>query len=162
VKQRLMISARPSFAGVAKEHFHQYQNMKTLFAVTVLAGLCCCGCTSAIHAGDDFADQPNNQQLCEWMISAHRMALESVFESELYAISYPDGWHLALKALAVATTDLEGHPLRSSFVLESTIDGVVHVKNPADRERLEYVLLGSALSLADRRRFDAYCSVAAP
>jgi hypothetical protein len=96
------------------------------------------------------------------MINAHRMALESVFESELYAVSYPDNWHGALKALDIATTDLGGHPLRSSLVLESTIDGVVHVKNRAARERLEYVLFGSALSLADRRRFDAYCSVAAP
>jgi len=96
------------------------------------------------------------------MINAHRMALESVFESELYAVSYPDNWHGALKGLNVATTDIGGHPLKSSVVLESTIDSVVHVKNPADRERLEYVLFGSALSLADRRQFDAYCSVAAP
>jgi len=136
--------------------------MKPLLAVTVLAGLCCCGCTSAIHAGDDFSDQPNKQQLCDWMINAHRMALESVFESELYAVSYPDNWHGALKGLNVATTDIGGHPLKSSLVLESTIDSVVHVKNPADRERLEYVLFGGVLSLADRRQFDAYCSVAAP
>jgi hypothetical protein len=136
--------------------------MKPLLAVTVLAGLCCCGCTSTIHAGDDFSDQPNKRQLCDWMINAHRMALESVFESELYAVSYPDNWHGALKGLNVATTDIGGHPLKSSVVLESTIDSVVHVKNPADRERLEYVLFGSALSLADRRQLDAYCSVAAP
>src|SRR5579864_409592 len=134
------------------------KNMKPLFAVTVLVGLGCCGCTSAIQTRDDFAVQPNKQQLCEWMINAHRMALESVFESELYAIGYPDNWHGALKALDIATTDLGGYPLRSSLVLQSTIDSIVHVKNTADRERLEYVLFGSALSLADRRQFDGYCS----
>ena len=153
MKRRLMVSA------LSNRHRN---NMKPLFTVTVLAGLCCCGCTSAIHEGDDFAEQPNKQQLCEWMINAHRTSLESAFESELYAVSYPDNWHGALKGLNISTTDLEGHPLRSSLVLESTIHSVVNVKNPADRERLEYVLFGSALSLADRRQFDGYCSVAAP
>ena len=33
------------------------------------------------------------------------------------------------------------------------------VKNAADRMRLEYVLLGSRMSLEERRRFDAYCVV---
>ena len=134
--------------------------MKPLFAISVLAGFGCCGCSSAIHARDEFADQPNRQQLCEWMINAHRMALESVFESELYAISYLDNWHGALKGLDVATSDREGRPLRSSVVLQMTIDSLTKVENAAERERLEYVLFGSALSLADRRQFDTYCSVA--
>ena len=138
------------------------QNMRPLFAFSLLAGLCCCSCTSSIHAREDFASQPTRQQLCEWMISSHRIALESAFESELYGISYPNEWHGALKVLDVTTTDSGGNPLKASLVLQSAIDSLVHVRNAADRERLEYVLFGDTISLPDRRQFDAYCSVAAP
>ena len=46
---------------------------------------------------------------------------------------------------------------RHRSVLESTFDKLVQVKNAADRMRLEYLLLGSRMSLEERRRFDAYC-----
>ena len=138
------------------------QLKKRLVAISILAGLCCCGCTSSIHTRDDLTDRPDKRQLCEWMIDGHRIALESVFESEVYAVSYSDRWHEALKSLNVATTDLAGNPIRPGLVLQSAIDRLAHVRNMADRQRLEYFLFGNALSLSDRMQFDTYCSVAAP
>jgi hypothetical protein len=83
-----------------------------------------------------------------------------MFEAELYAGSFKtDEWHDALKSLGVATSDSSGHPRSPSSVLQSTIDKLVQVENAADRMRLEYVLLGSRMSLEERRRFDAYCVV---
>jgi hypothetical protein len=53
--------------------------------------------------------------------------------------------------------DSGGHPRSPSSILRSAIDKLVQVKNADDRMRLEYVLLGSRMSLEERRRFDAYC-----
>ena len=81
-----------------------------------------------------------------------------MFETELYAGGFKtDEWHDALKGLGVATSDSSGHPRNPSAVLQSVFDKLVQVKNAADRMRLEYVLLGSRMSLEERRRFDAYC-----
>jgi hypothetical protein len=96
------------------------------------------------------------------MISAHRTALESLFESNLFGVSYPGKWPGALKILGVTTTDLGGYPLKPTLVLQSTIVNLVRVRNDAERERLEYVLFGDALSLPDRRQFDSYCSAGEP
>jgi hypothetical protein len=81
-----------------------------------------------------------------------------MFEAELYAGNFKtDEWHDALKSLGVATSDSGGHPRSPSSVLQSTLDNLVQVKNPADRMRLEYLLLGSRMSLEERRQFDTYC-----
>jgi hypothetical protein len=81
-----------------------------------------------------------------------------MFEAKLYSGGLKtDESHGALKGLEVATSDLRGYPLSPSSVLQSTIDKLVQVKNTADRMRLAYVLLGSRMSLKQRRRFDAYC-----
>jgi hypothetical protein len=81
-----------------------------------------------------------------------------MFEAELYARSFrTDEWHDALKSLGIATSDSSGHPHSPSWVLQSTIDKLEQVENAADRLRLEYVLLGSRMSLEERQRFDAYC-----
>jgi hypothetical protein len=58
--------------------------------------------------------------------------------------------------------DRSGHTLNPSSVLQSTLDKLVQVKNAADRMRLEYLLLGSRMSLKERRQFDDYCVTAAP
>jgi hypothetical protein len=109
---------------------------------------------------DHITDQPDKRQLCSLLVAGYRSNLESLFEAELYAGGLKtDQWHLALKSLEVATSDPGGHPRSPSSVLESTIDKLVQVENAADRMRLEYVLLGSRMSLEERRRFDAYCVV---
>ena len=83
-----------------------------------------------------------------------------MFEAELYVGSYKtDEWHDALKSLGLATSDSNGHPRNPSSVLQSTLEKLVQVKNAADRLRLEYVLLGSRMSLEERRRFEVYCVV---
>jgi len=93
-------------------------------------------------------------------IAGHRSNLESMFDAELYAGSFKtDEWHDALKSLGLATSDSNRHPRNLSSVLQSTLEKLVQVKNAADRMRLEYVLLGSRMSLEERRRFDAYCVV---
>jgi hypothetical protein len=117
-------------------------------------------CDVTNHYPDQITGQPDNRQLCTLLIAGHRSNLESMFEAELYAGSFnTDEWHDALKSLGVATRDSSGHPRNPSSVLESTFDKLAQVKNAADRMRLEYVLLGSRMSLEERRRFDAYCVV---
>jgi len=117
-------------------------------------------CDVTNHYPDHITGQPDNRQLCTLLIAGHRSNLESMFEAELYAGSFnTDEWHDALKSLGVATRDSSGHPSNPSSVLESTFDKLAQVKNAADRMRLEYVLLGSRMSLEDRRQFDAYCVV---
>ena len=118
----------------------------------------------ACHVTDHYAvrvtEQPDNRQLCSSLIAGHRSNLESMFEAELYAGTFQtDEWHDTLKNLGVATSDSSGHPRNPSSVLQSTFDKLVQVKNAADRMRLEYLLLGSRMSLEERSRFDAYCVV---
>ena len=116
------------------------------------------GCEVTNHYRDRIAEQPDNRQLCSLLLAGHRSNLESMFEAELYADSFKtDEWHDALKSLGVATNEPSGHPRTPSWVLQSTIDKLVEVKNTADRIRLEYLLLGSRMSQEERRRFDAYC-----
>jgi hypothetical protein len=81
-----------------------------------------------------------------------------MFEVELYAVSDQiDEWPGALKSLDVATRDSGGHPRNTSSVLQSTLDKLAQVENAADRMRQEYLLLGSRMSLKERRQFEAYC-----
>jgi hypothetical protein len=132
--------------------------MNRLLAV-VLIGVCAfVGCEVTSESPGLVTDQQNKGQLCSWIIASHRSTLESLFEAELYAADYKtDEWHDALKSLGVATSDPSGDLRDPSSVLQSTIDKLVQVKNSVDRMRLEYLLLGSRISLEERRRFDDYC-----
>jgi hypothetical protein len=108
-------------------------------------------------------ERQDKTQLCTLLMATQRSILESMFEAELYSVTYrTDECHGALKSIEVATTDASGHALSPSSVLQSTIDKLAQVKNAADRMRLEYLLLGSRMSLKERRQFDDYCVAAAP
>jgi hypothetical protein len=134
--------------------------MNKWFTVVIFGLFGGVACDVTNHYPDHITGQPDNRQLCTLLIAGHRSNLESMFEAELYAGSFnTDEWHDALKSLGVATRDSSGHPSNPSSVLESTFDKLAQVKNAADRMRLEYVLLGSRMSLEERRRFDAYCVV---
>ena len=134
--------------------------MNKWFTVVIFGLFGGMACDVTNHYTDHVTEQPDNRQLCSLLIAGHRSNLESMFETELYAGSFKtDEWHDALKSLGVATSDSSGHPPNPRSVLESTFDKLVQVKNAADRMRLEYVLLGSRMSLEDRRQFDAYCVV---
>ena len=137
--------------------------MNWWFAVVIVGLLSSAGCDVTNHFPDQITDQQDKRQLCRLLIASHRSLLESMFEVELYAVSdETDEWHAALKSIEVATTDPSGHAVSPSSVLQSTIDKLVHVQNAADRMRLEYLLLGSRMSLEQRRQFDDYCVAAAP
>jgi hypothetical protein len=137
--------------------------MNRWFTVVILALFTSAGCDVTNHFPDQITDQQDKRQLCSLLIAGHRSILESMFEVELYAASdETDEWHGALNRIEVATTDPSGHAVSPSSVLQSTIDKLVQVKNAADRMRLEYLLLGSRMSLEERRQFDNYCVAAAP
>jgi len=132
--------------------------MSRWFTIVIFALLSGAGCEVTDHSPGHITEQQDKRQLCSLLIASHRSILESMFEVELYAVSYEnDEWHDALKSLEVAISDPSGHPRNPSSVLQSTIDKLVQVKNAADRMRLEYLLLGSRMSLEERRRFDTYC-----
>jgi len=134
--------------------------MNKWFTVVIFGLFGGAGCEVTNHYPGHVTEQPDNRQLCSLLIAGHRSNLESMFEAELYVGSYKtDEWHDALKSLGIATSDSSGRPRNPSSVVESTFDKLVQVKNVADRMRLEYVLLGSRMSLEERRRFDAYCVV---
>jgi hypothetical protein len=134
--------------------------MNKWFTVVIFGLFGGVACDVAHHYPDRVTEQPDNRQLCSLLIAGHRSNLESMFEAELYAGSFKtDEWHDALKSIGVATSDSSGRSRNPSSVLQSTFDKLVQVKNAADRMRLEYVLLGSRMSLEERRRFDAYCVV---
>src|SRR5690348_318624 len=132
--------------------------MNKWFTVVIFGLFGGAGCDITNHYPDHITEQPDRRQLCSLLIAGHRSNVESLFEAELYAESFKtDEWHDALKSLGLATSDSNGHPRNPSSVLQSTLEKLVRVKNAADRLRLEYVLLGSRMSLEERRRFDAYC-----
>ena len=132
-----------------------------LFAAVILALFgAACGVTS--RASVHTAEQQAKGQLCNSLIATHRSILEAMFESELYTVPYQDEWHGALKSLKVATTDPSGDTRDPSAVLQSAIDKLLQVKNAADRRRLEYFLLGSRMSLEERKQFDDYCVATGP
>ena len=132
--------------------------MKNWFTVVIFGLFGAAGCEVTNHSPDHIAEQQDKRQLCSLLIASHRSILESMFEVELYtAGDETDAWHGALKSIDVATTDPSGHAVSPSSVLQSTIEKLEQVKNASDRMRLEYLLLGSRLSLEERRRFDAYC-----
>jgi hypothetical protein len=134
--------------------------MNKWFTVVIFGLFCGVACHVTNHYPDRVKEQPDNRQLCSLLIAGHRSNLESMFEAELYVGTFQtDEWHDALKSLGVATSDSSGHPRHPSSVLESTFAKLIQVENAADRLRLEYVLLGSRMSLEERRRFDAYCVV---
>jgi hypothetical protein len=135
--------------------------MDRLSAVIVFA-LFGAGCGVTSQAPGHVTEQPAKRQICSSLIASHRPILEAMFERELYGVTYEDEWHGAVKSLRVATSDLSGRPLDPSSVLQSAIDSLVHLKNAADRRRLEYLLLGSRMSLEERKQFDEYCVATAP
>jgi hypothetical protein len=137
--------------------------MNRWFTVVAFVLFSSAGCDVNNHLPDQITDQQDKRQLCELLIASHRSSLESMFEVELYAAGdETDQWHGALKSIEVATTDPSGHAVSPSSLLQSTIDKLVRVKNAADRMRLEYLLLGSRMSLEERRQFDDYCIAATP
>jgi len=132
--------------------------MNRWFTVAIFALFGCTGCEMIKPSPGGRITEQQDQQLCGFLIASHRSSLESMFEVELYAVAYDtDDWHIALKSLNVPTSDSSGHPRNPSSILQSTIDRLVQVKDAADRMRLEYLLLGSRMSLEERRRFDVYC-----
>ena len=137
--------------------------MNRWFTVVIFALFGCAGCEVTNYSPGHITEQRDKRQLCSLFIASHRSLLESMFEAELYTVSYKtDEWHGALKSLEVATSDPSGHPRNPRSVLQSTMDKLVQVKNTADRMRLEYLLLGSRMSLDERRQFDNYCVAVAP
>jgi hypothetical protein len=135
--------------------------MSRWFTVVIFALLVGAGCDVANQSPDHIAEQQDRRQLCSSLVDGRRSILESMFEAELYdASDRTDEWHGALESLDVATRDSGGHPRSPSSVLQSAIDKLVQVKNAADRMRLEYLLLGSRMSLRERRQFDNYCVAA--
>ena len=123
----------------------------------------CAGCDVIRDPSNQIAEPEDKPQLCSLLLASRRSTLESMFEVELYSVNYTtDEWHGALRSIDVAITDPSGHPLNPSSVLQSTIFKLVQVKNAADRVRLEYLLLGSRMSLTERRQFDDYCVADTP
>jgi hypothetical protein len=134
------------------------ETMNRWLTVVIFALVVGAGCDVAIHSPEHIAEQQDRRQLCSSLIDSRRSILESMFEIELYdASDKTDEWHRALENLEVSTSDSGGHPRSPSSVLQSAIDKLVQVKNNADRMRLEYLLLGSRMSLRERRQFDNYC-----
>jgi hypothetical protein len=132
--------------------------MKMCFTVALFGLFGCACCEIANHAPGHITEHEDKRQLCSLLIASHRSILESMFEVELYAVSDQiDEWHGALKSLDVPTRDSGGHPRNPSSVLQSTLDKLARMENAADRMRLEYLLLGSRMSLEERRQFEAYC-----
>jgi hypothetical protein len=137
--------------------------MNRLFTAVMFALFSCASCDVIRDPPNGNIQQQDKSQLCTLLMASQRSTLESMFEVELYSVNYrTDEWHAALKSIEVATTDASGHTLRPNSVLQSTLDKLVQVKNAADRMRLEYLLLGSRMSLKERRQFDDYCVTAAP
>ena len=137
--------------------------MNRSFTAVMFALFSCASCEVMRDPPGGGVEQRNKPQLCTLLMASQRSVLESMFEVELYSVNYKtDEWHEALKSIEVATTDPSGHTLDPNLVLQSTIDKLVQVKNVADRMRLEYLLLGSRMSLKERRQFDDYCVAPAP
>ena len=137
--------------------------MNRLLTVVMFALFSCVCCDVIRNPPSPIIESEDKPQLCSLLIASRRSNLESMFEVELYSANYTtDEWHGALRSIDVATTDPSGHTLNPSLVLQSTIDKLVQVKNAADRVRLEYLLLGSRMSLTERRQFDDYCVADTP
>jgi hypothetical protein len=135
--------------------------MDRLFPVVIFA-LFSGGCGVTSKAPDHITEQQVKRQICSSVIASHRPILEAMFERELYGVTYQDEWHEALKSLKIATSDLSGRTRDPSSILQAAIDSLLRVKNADDRKRLEYLLLGSRMSLEDRRQLDDYCVATAP
>ena len=137
--------------------------MNSLLTVVMLVLFSCTGCDVLRDAPSPIVESEDKPQLCSMLMASRRPTLESMFEIELYSANYAtDEWHGALRSIDVATIDPSGHTLNPSSVLQSTIDKLVRVNNATERIRLEYLLLGSRMSLTERRQFDDYCVAAAP
>jgi hypothetical protein len=132
--------------------------MNRLIPAVMFALFSCASCEVIRDSPTGMVEQQDKPRLCTLLMASQRSILESMFEVELYSVNFrTDEWHEALKSIEVATTDTSGHTLNPSSVLQSTIDRLVQVNNSADRMRLEYLLLGSRMSLKERRQFDDYC-----
>ena len=137
--------------------------MNRWFTIVIFALISTVACDLTTHLPDQITDHQDKRQLCTLLMASQHSGLESMFEVELYNVNYGyDEWHDALKSIEVATTDPSGHVLSPSSVLQSTIDKLVQVHNAAERMRLEYWLLGSRMSLKERKQFDDYCVGSAP
>jgi hypothetical protein len=135
--------------------------MDRLFSV-VISALFAAGCGVTSKAPDHITEQQAKGHICSSVIASHRPILEAMFERELYGVTYQDEWHAALKSLKIATSDPSGRTRDPSSILQSAIDSLLQVKNADDRKRLEYLLLGSRMSLEERRQLEDYCVATAP
>jgi len=135
--------------------------MNRLFPVIIFA-LLCAGCGVTSQTPDYIAEHQAKSQLCSSLMASHRSILEAMFERELYSVTYQDEWHAALKSLKVPMSDHSGRTRDPSSILQTAIDSLLQVKDAADRKRLEYLLLGTRMSLEDRKQFDDYCAATAP
>lgn len=135
--------------------------MDRLFPVIIFV-LFCAGCGVTSQTPDHTAEPQARNQLCSSLMASHRSILEAMFERELYSVTYQDEWHAALKSLKVPTSDHSGRTRDPSLILQAAIDSLLQVKNATDRKRLEYLLLGSRMTLEDRKQFDDYCAATAP
>jgi hypothetical protein len=135
--------------------------MNRLFPIVIFA-LFSAGCGVTSKAPDHKTEQQVKGQICSSVIASHRPILEAMFEIELYGVTDQDGWHGALKSLKIETSDLSGRTRDPSSILQSAMDSLLRVKNSDDRRRLEYLLLGSRMSLEERRQLDDYCVATTP
>src|SRR5579863_1289762 len=135
--------------------------MHRLFPVIFFA-LFCAGCGVTSQTPDYNAEHHARNQLCSSLMASHRSILEAMFERELYSVTYQDEWHAALKSLKVSTSDHSGRTRDPGSILQAAINSLLQVTDAADRKRLEYLLLGTRMSLEDRKQFDDYCAATAP
>lgn len=66
-------------------------------------------------------------------------------------------WYKAAVANGIRLYDISGHLRDPSDVVNDAVSAIVRTEDGDKRRQLEYVLLGSAMPLEDRRQFDASC-----
>jgi hypothetical protein len=82
--------------------------------------------------------------------------LERVFEVEMHSRVEGD-WQETAVANHIRLRDPYGNLRDPSDVVNDVISAIVQLKDENTRRQLEYVLLGGAVPLEDRRLFEAYC-----
>ena len=105
---------------------------------------------------------------CEAIIVAYRPALESVFEVELHAIKesagYKTEWQRAYEKLPIPLLGSHGDYIDPETAVKQVVkalrDSARDIRRyiaASERRDLEYTLLGGAMPLEARRKFDQYC-----
>lgn len=70
----------------------------------------------------------------------------------MHSPSVEGEWYKAAVANGIRLYDIEGHLCDASAVVNDAVAAIVRVKNGDRRRRLEYVLLGNAMPLEDRKQ----------